>query len=275
MISDFNYWSKVIKRIISVLATLIIIMGIMKLSIFYIPFLIAFVLALMIEPIIKILMKKVKISRRLSSILVIAFFIILFLGLAIWGITTLFTEANNLLNVSDDYYEKAKNLINSISNNEKILEILPEELRNGLQNSEADIIHSITNMITNILGKIKDWIIKLPNLFMLFFFTLVSLYFMCTDKIYMIDQLEHHLPDRWSKKFTIHLHEITKALGSYIKAEAILILISFLISLIGFTLFKVFRFKSRISTSFSYWNCLCRCTSNLRIRKCNDSMGNY
>lgn len=69
--------------------------------------------------------------------------------------------------------------------------------------------------------------------------TILALYFMCTDKIYMLDQIEHHLPEKWVKKLTLHIKALTKSLGCYLKAQAKLILISFLISLIGLTMFSV------------------------------------
>ena len=238
MVSDLNYWSKVFKRIFSLALTLLLLFAIMKLSMFYLPFLIAFVLALLIEPVIKVLMKKLKWTRNISAIFVMAISIIILIGIIGWGTTTLFNEANNLLKGSDDYFEKAKNMLDSFTNNKALMDKLPEELKTALENSEADLIHSLTNWVTNTLNGIKNWIVKIPNLFMMFFFALMSLYFMCTDKIYMIDQLEHHLPDTWTKKLAYYLNEITKKLGRYLRAEATLIFISFLISLVGFTIYK-------------------------------------
>ena len=55
--------------------------------------------------------------------------------------------------------------------------------------------------------------------------TIMSLYFMCTDKIYMLDLLEHHMPQKWVRKLGKHIREITFSLGGYLKAEATLILI--------------------------------------------------
>lgn len=77
------------------------------------------------------------------------------------------------------------------------------------------LFESINNGITNILVGIKDWILKIPNLVMSIVFGFIALYFMCTDKIYMIDQLEHHLPDIWTKKISKHLHAIIQKLGHY------------------------------------------------------------
>ena len=150
----------------------------------------------------------------------------------------MFSESTHLLDGADEYFDKAKNLIESVTNNDVLMNKLPDELKKTLENSEADYIHSLTEWLISTLNKIKDWISKIPNLLMTFFFAIGGLYFMCTDKIYMIDQLEHHLPDSWSRKLIAHIHEITKTLGKYLKAEATLILISFIISFIGFAIFK-------------------------------------
>lgn len=69
--------------------------------------------------------------------------------------------------------------------------------------------------------------------------TFLALYFICTDKVYIIDQMEHHLPEIWVKKLYKHLKEIITALGKYLKAQALLILISFIISVIGLYIFKI------------------------------------
>lgn len=58
MVIDMNYWGKVFKNIVIVLITIIGIYLAFKLAIFYMPFLIAFILSLMIEPIVKLIMKK-------------------------------------------------------------------------------------------------------------------------------------------------------------------------------------------------------------------------
>ena len=41
------------------------------------------------------------------------------------------------------------------------------------------------------------------------------------------------MPRVWVKKLRFHLHDLTHTLGGYLKAEATLILVSFIISLIG------------------------------------------
>ncbi len=239
MVTDMNYWSKVIKRIFSLALTLLLLFIFFKLSVFYIPFLIAFVLALFFEPLIKFFMKKFNWTRRLSSTLVIFVSIAILVGFIGWGTVTLFNEATNLLSNSGEYFGRIQSLIDNLTKNNSLLDKLPIDLSKSIENAQAELISTITNWITNLLIGIRSWIIKIPNFIMSIFFVLISLYFMCTDKIYMIDQMEHHLPDIWTKKISKHLNSITKKLGKYIKAEATLVFVTFLISLIGLTIYNI------------------------------------
>lgn len=256
MVTDLNYWSKVLKRIFNFALTLLLLFLLLKLSVFYLPFLIAFVLALLIEPIIKLIMKNFKWTRRMSSIFVIAISVLLLFLIIGWGTSTLFKEADKLLSGSDTYFDKTKSLFDNITNNENLLKNLPKEMRVSIENSEDDLIHTFTNWIINTLSQIKNWLTKIPNLLFMFFFALMALYFMCTDKIYMIDQMEHHLPETWMKKLTKYIKEISKSIGHYLRAEFTLIFISFMICLIGLSLFKLvglnvpFPFLSALGIAF-------------------------
>ncbi|MFR5190311.1 MAG: hypothetical protein ACLTEH_03585 [Clostridia bacterium] len=53
MVVDMHYWSKVLKKLLWLALSVIGIYLAFKLAIFYMPFLIAFIIALMIEPIIR------------------------------------------------------------------------------------------------------------------------------------------------------------------------------------------------------------------------------
>lgn len=239
MITNYNYIMKVAKKLVILAFTLLLIYVALKLSVFYMPFLIALVLALLLEPLIKWLMKKFKWTRLVSSVVIIGITLLLLFAIIGWGSSTLFKEANNLLQGKDTYFDKTKNIVNSFTNNKALVDNMPDELKTNLENTENDWINSLVNWITNTLESLKTWIKKVPNLLMTFFFTLMALFFMCTDKIFIVDQLEHHLPEKWMKKLTVHMHQFIKSFSSYLKAEAILIFISFAISLVGLVIFKL------------------------------------
>ena len=92
-----KYWTSVTKRIVYIVLIAIFTFLSLKVAVFYMPFLIAFIISLLMEPAIRMLMNKLKLTRKTSSIIV---FIIVFgtiLGLLIWGIVTTVSEATNLL----------------------------------------------------------------------------------------------------------------------------------------------------------------------------------
>ena len=67
MIVDMNYWTKVIRKIFIFLLSLLGIYLSFKLACFYMPFLIAFIISLLLEPVIKFMMKKFKVSNMKSE----------------------------------------------------------------------------------------------------------------------------------------------------------------------------------------------------------------
>lgn len=239
-----SYWSKVVRRLLLLLLSIVGVYLSFKLAVFYLPFLIAFVLSLMIEPAIRYLMRKTKLKRKTSAIIIFILVFAIIAGLLIWGITTLIGEASNLLQGLNQYLDKAYDFINQLFQNFDFSKFkLTEQFGKLIQDASSDFLANISVWLKGMLNNLINLISQVPTIAIYFVVTLLSLYFICTDKIYMLDQVEHHLPETWVKKMAVHIREITKTLGGYLKAQAILILISFFISLIGLYLFKFIGFN--------------------------------
>ncbi len=234
MIIDMSYWTRVGKRIIYVILILLGLYLSFKLAVFYMPFLIAFIISLIMEPAIKFLMKKMKITRRLSSIIIFIIVSLIILGTLTWGIITLVSEASGLLDDLNFYVDKIYGLFQDFTNNFQFEKLhLPEEVKGILENSTGSIIDTVSNWIRNFLNGLIDVVTSIPNIAIYFAITVMALYFMCVDKIYILDQIEHHLPRVWVMKLGRHMRELIKVLGNYLKAEATLVLVSFVITVIG------------------------------------------
>ena len=106
MVIDMNYWRKVIKRIFIFFLTIIGVWLGFKLSVFYMPFLIGFIISLLTEPIIKKLANKTGLARKTSAIIVLIVIFTILISLIIWGVITLITESSNLLESINIYIEK-------------------------------------------------------------------------------------------------------------------------------------------------------------------------
>lgn len=239
MVIDMGYWTKVSKRILVLVLTLIGIYLAFKLAVFYMPFLIAFIISLLIEPLIKFVNKKTSMTRKTSAILVLILVSCILIGLIVWGITALVGETTNLLQGLNNYIEVAYNQVQNIISGIDFNKLkIPENVTNVIQNSLWDFIGTVSNWVKNFLTSLLNFLTEIPTIAIYVGISAVAIYFMCTDKLYMIDQIEHHLPKEWVKRIGHHMRDLIKSLGGYLKAEVTLILISFIVSLIGLYIFK-------------------------------------
>ena len=233
-----KYWTSVIKNILIFCLTLFLLYALFKVAIFYVPFLIGFIISLIIEPLIKKLSNKTGLARKISAVIILIILFSILIGLIIWGIITLVTESSNLLESLNIYIEKIYNLVQKYILNIKKVN-LPSNVTTIISNLTTQILASATKFITNFLTSSLQKVRAIPVAFIYIAITILSTYFICADKFFILDQLEHHVPRLWVKKFGKHIKEISKVLGNYLKAEAILILISFIIILFGLIVGKI------------------------------------
>ena len=239
MVIDMGYWTKVGRRILILALTILGIYLSFKLAIFYMPFLIAFIIAMLIEPLIRFVNRKTSLTRKTSAILVLIVVASLLIGLLTWGITSLIAEASNLLQGLNEYIEKAYIQVQDIINNIDFTKIkITPEVTKVIQDSAWDLIGTVSNWLKTGLTSLMNGLTQIPTIAIYVGVTLISIYFMCTDKLYMIDQIEHHLPKEWVKRLGHHVRELLSSLGNYLKAEITLVLISFVVCLIGLYILK-------------------------------------
>ena len=239
MSEDLNYICTMIRRIINIV---LIILGVyfgIKLAIFYMPFLIAFVISLIIEPAIRFFMNKTKLNRKTSSIIIFIIVFAIIIGLVTWAIISLISESTNLLQMLNLYISKAYTQVQESISKLSIEKLsVSKDIINMFRNTSQEILVKLSNWMTQFLTNLIEIITSIPAIAIYVVITIMSLYFISTDKIYMIDQLEHHLPRTWVRSIATHVNGIAKSLGGYLKAQAILILVSFIISLIGLYIYS-------------------------------------
>ena len=239
MSEDLSYIYKIIRKTINIILIFIGIYIGAKLAVFYIPFIIAFLISLIIEPAIRYFMKKTNFSRRMSSIIIFLIVFSIIIGSVTWGIISLVSESTNLLQMLNVYIDKAYTQIQSTVGKMEITKLsISRNVFNLLQDASTEILFRISGWLTQFLTKFIDIITSIPTIAIYTVITILSLYFICTDRIYILDLMEHHMPSKWIQKLAIHIKEISKNLGGYLKAVATLIFTAFLICIIGLYILK-------------------------------------
>lgn len=226
------------KRILVVIILIALFFMACKLSVFYIPFVIAYIISLIVDPIIKWVNKKTNISRKVSSVIVLATIFLFLAGIIIFGGIKLISETTNLLSGLNSYLDKAINFVNEITNTVNIYNLnLSEEVIKVFENSTTDFINSVANYIKNLLTKFIKYISSLPNILINIIITILATYFITSDKFYILDRMEHHLSKKMMGKIITHAKQITSSLGKYLKAEITLSIITFMVVLTGLNIF--------------------------------------
>ena len=240
MSEDLNYIYKVIRRVLNISLIIIGVYLGCKLAVFYMPFLIAFIIALMIEPEIKSLMKKTKMTRKTCSIIIFVIVFSIIIGCLVWGIISLVSESTNLLQMLNLYIDRAYTQIQDAIGKMNITRVsVSKNVLNLTQDASKEMLLKVSKWLTGFLTKLIEIVTSIPTITIYIVITILALYFICTDRIYRLDFMEQHVPSKWLQKLGKHIREITINLGRYLKAQAILILVSFVISVIGLYIFKI------------------------------------
>lgn len=270
-----GYFTRVLKKILILAVALISIYLSFKLAIFYMPFFIGFIISLLIEPIIKFVNKKTKLTRKSSAIIVLLCIFTLLISLIIWGIVSLITESSNLLQSLNIYIDKIYNQVQGYISSIEFDKIeVPDQVISIIQTSSSNFLDFVSKWITNFLTSILQGITSIPVIGIYTVITILSTYFICADKLFILDKIEHHFPKIWVKKFGIHLKKIISSLGSYLKAEATLILISFIQVVIGLYIFKWSGLNVGYPLLAALGIAFVDALPILRSRNSNDSVGN-
>ena len=227
------------KRILQfVLILLGVLIGI-KLAVFLMPFLIALLIANSIEPLVKWFSNKTKFLRKTSAIIVLIIVFSLLVLLIIGASVLIVNEITRILqdfgNIGPRMFEKIENFI-------KILKLenvnISEDVKKLITQNTSDLISYILNYLKQVLIGTLNLITKIPIFIIYLIVTILATYFITTNRIAILDELEQNIPKKWIRKANKHMKNITSALTKYIKAQLTLISISFILVLIGLYIFK-------------------------------------
>lgn len=207
-----------------------------KLFIFYVPFLIGFVIAEILEPIIISIKNKSNLTRKASSILVLVIFFAICISLILLGSIFLISEVTDALSGMNGYIEIVMDKVQAINIDDWNIN---SNIKPIIENATVSFISEAGNIIKNYLSNFIKLIGRIPNFFVYLVITILSTYFISSDKFYILDRMEYHFPKKWIGKVREKTRNIKESLGSYLKAEIIMIFISFVIVLVGLSIFNL------------------------------------
>lgn len=200
------------------------------------PLIVAFITALFLEPIVKLLIKRVNISHRLAVLIVFISFI-LFIGISGYFITTkVITEAIKIIQNTPQY-------ITEISNEWLIAE---EKFATAAKDLPSELVEEVGEQVQDFLNKIKEDLVaylninnvksiltNIPNYLVSFIVYLIALFLFLIDLPRLREGLYNHLTDKTADKVNFMTSRLSYVIFGFLKAQFLVSVIIFIVSLIG------------------------------------------
>lgn len=205
---------------------------------YFLPFILALILASLIEPLVNFLHQKVKyVNRALAVFLSLALIIGIIVIIISFGASRLFFELDRLVRTMPDYQEilsQAEVLWDHDKLDEWMdtWEISPQ-LRATVEEGLSDVYDTFTMGLRNIFKTVQDSTRKVANFFVILFFTFLATFFMSKDKVALSKTIADIIPPKWQRDAHQFRIELSNNVIGYIRALAILISVTTVVTIIG------------------------------------------
>ena len=215
-----------------------------KLISFFMPFVIAFIISSIANPIVRFMEKKIKIARKYSSVLMI----VLVLG-AVVGVLYLLVAflVKQIINLYDDrfviYNEMVTLMDNFTDNLGGIYEMLPIGLQETLSNLQDSLSVWAENFLASIelpgISAVGSYVGNIVEVIFVAIITILAAYFLTAERDNMGEWLSKVMPESVKRYYKMIMDSFKKAVGGYFKAQFKIMIILVIIMFIGFEILDI------------------------------------
>lgn len=215
-----------------------------KLLIFFMPFVLAWIISLIANPLIRFLEQKVKIVRKHSSILLVVLVLAGIIALFYFGISWVIREAIYFMkdwpNIWKGIQVEMEHVMMRI---QPLLERLPDPIQlriDGIINNLGDWLSSFISQISVPTIEIAgDVVSKIPGIVVNIFITILSSYFFLADKEKIGEFFGRLIPKSVQHYLNLMKAKCRELIGGYFMAQFRIMFVIFIILMIGFAILGV------------------------------------
>ena len=243
--------------ILYIILVLIVVYLLFKLGIFLFPFTLALFFSILTQPFSRFLQKKLKFSQKIATIVSIILFLVIFLAFISLSALRLSGEIYKLSINLNKYSKDFQSLWNhTIDRVYSLLGYFPEGFDEQVKSSINGFIRMGTSKLGSFINSLINFITSIPTIILYICITILSTFFISLDKKKIMTFLEQQFPETWIKKVYNIKREMFNVLGSYIRAQIILMTICFFELLISFNLLSFLKFNLPYPLIFSIIICI-------------------
>ena len=239
---------KYVKAVLNLAIALVILIAVVwrvpRGIVFFLPFIIGWIIALIAGPMVRFLEKKLKIRRKAGS----AFVIIAVIGLVVLVgyllVVNLSKELGGFVRDLPQMWEDLQEDFDTIAKNLSVVyDKLPKDVRNTIDkiaasasNFAGELVGKLSSPTIEAVGNFAKW---LPTFLIGLIMCLLSSYLFVAEKEQIGQGVQKHMPEALLYRFRLIKRSLVKAVGGYFKAQIKIEVWIYLLLLIGFLVLGV------------------------------------
>lgn len=233
-----KYAKAFVNLLVALLVFLAVVLLLPKCLVFFLPFVVGWIIALIASPLVQFFEEKVKLKRKIGSafviVVVIALVVLLIYFLGAW----LVEQVIGLAGAIPEMWQGMEKDLNDIGNR---LNVLLGKLPNDVKLNIDDFLNKTGETVGKFFGKIGTPTIaaagniakQLPTAFIGVIMALLSAYFFVADGAQMGRWLRTHTPASWQLRYLMIRRSLVKSVGGYFKAQIKIEVWMYLLLLVG------------------------------------------
>lgn len=235
------YWKVIVSLAFSLLATAVtIFIGVQAIA-YFMPFVIAWIIAAIAHPMVCWLENKIRIKKKFGSVLIIILVLAAVAGVLYLVGSYLFSEIKGLIVSFPEWYQQITDGFQKIGDSfSGVLELLPKNIRDAvaslgvnLDATAGKIIEQISEPAVDVTGR---FVKSVPSALFGILIAFLAAYFFIADREEVITWAKKVTPKPISKRAGMVIDSLKHAVGGYFKAQLQIMCVIFVILLIGFLL---------------------------------------
>jgi sporulation integral membrane protein YtvI len=208
------------------------------------PFVIGWVIAMIANPLVRFLERRVKLVRRHSSIVIVAAALALVIGLLYLLVSRTFVLLRQfIIDLPGLYAGIEGDVARSMEQLEHLFDFMPDSIQqswaqfgNNLGSYMGTVVEKIASPTVEAAGTVAK---SLPAMLVYTVVTILSAYFFIVDRDRILAAIKAHMP-QWAGRYGLYLKgEVRHLIGGYFMAQFKIMAVVWLILTVGFIVLGV------------------------------------
>lgn len=239
-----KYVRNVVNILLFLLGAVLLFVLTPKLLVFFMPFVLGWMIAMIANPLVRLLEKKLKIVRKHGSMLIIILAIGLIILLGYWLVAWIVREVSGFVSILPELYgaiaqdleETGENLQGLSSRFSPQMSKNIAELTNSLISYLGEVISAVGKPTVAAAGSFAK---NIPGALIHVIFTILSAYFFIAERERILQAGREKIPLSIRQKWTFIYGNFKQAVGGYFKAQFKIMGVVALILFVGFLILRI------------------------------------